>query len=112
MKSGVFALVLAALVTACGSARARTAPPQPAPVAWAGPAGRVSLDAGWQVKLVHGDRLGNFSGKAVSVPYSPNAKQITTLASYRGSIAWYKRTFSVAGGDYAINFASVNHRAS
>jgi beta-galactosidase/beta-glucuronidase len=108
MKPG-WLVVTALVLSACGGAHAsaRPATPQPAPMAWAGPSGRVSLDAGWRVKV---GRHGRY--RAVSVPYSPNARHITSLASYRGSIAWYRRSFTVAGGDYAIRFESVNHRAS
>jgi hypothetical protein len=89
-----------------------------APMAWSGPAGRQSLDRGWTVRLDPANRgvargypSGRFSGRAVELPYSPNARQIATLASYRGAVAWFERTVRVAGGDYALGFESVNHRA-
>src|SRR4051812_39743984 len=47
------------------------------------------------------------------VPFSPNARDIADMKSYRGSVARYRTTFSVAQpGSYAIAFESVNHRAT
>jgi Glycosyl hydrolases family 2, TIM barrel domain/Glycosyl hydrolases family 2, sugar binding domain len=68
----------------------------------------------------HGMRLGwptgTFAGRAVTVPYSPNAGHVRGVAgerSFAGSLAWYRTSFTVAAaGDYAIAFESVNHRAT
>src|SRR3954454_16579429 len=72
-----------------------------APMAFGGPTGRVALDSGWRV-----------GGHMVTVPYSPNAKRLSSMRSYRGSVARFSREFAVAGGDYAIRFESVQHRAT
>jgi hypothetical protein len=86
-------------------------------------AGERPLDGPW---IVRGDRAGrgvalgwpsgNFSGRTVTVPYSPNARHIRGAAgtrSFKGSVAWYRMTIHVArAGDYAVRFDSVNHRAT
>jgi beta-galactosidase/beta-glucuronidase len=47
----------------------------------------------------------------VAMPYSPNARRVMSMASYNGSVATYRTSFTVAAGDYAVRFESVNHRA-
>ena len=48
----------------------------------------------------------------MTVPYSPNAANVSSMASHRGSIAWFATDVTVgASGDYAIRFESVHHRA-
>jgi beta-galactosidase/beta-glucuronidase len=91
--------------------------------AYAGPDGRVALRGPW---VVRGDRAGRgaalgwarggFAGRRVDVPFSPNARSVTgprgTL-SFAGSVAWYRTSVAVRrAGSYAIDFESVNHRAS
>ena len=101
------------------SAAAPAAPAGPAPIAFGGPAGRFALAGTWIMRLDpagRGARLGYqrgcFAGRSVRVPFSPNARHVTSLESYRGSIAWYRTSFDVAtSGAYAIRFESVNHRA-
>ncbi|MDQ4041131.1 MAG: hypothetical protein M3141_05215, partial [Actinomycetota bacterium] len=95
-----------------------------APAISGGPAGRVALGEPWTVRTdrhghgaAKGWQAGAFAGGAdVAVPFSPNADKITGLAglrSFRGSIAWYRTTFSVpADGVYALRFESVNHRST
>jgi beta-galactosidase/beta-glucuronidase len=91
--------------------------------ATSGPGGTRTLDAGWVVRGdrdERGDALGwaggNFTGRSVSLPYSPNAAHVRGAAgerSFQGSVAWYRTTVEAArAGDYAIRFESVNHRAS
>jgi hypothetical protein len=70
------------------------------PMAFNGPTGRMPLRAGWHV-----------GGRTVTVPYSPNAHHLSSMTAYRGSVARFTKTFTVAGGDYAIRFESVQHRA-
>src|ERR1700754_2386842 len=82
-------LVLAALALAHG-----------VPVTAAGPSGRRALDGPWTVGAAR-----------VARPYSPNARRVMSMESYNGSVATYSTRFSVAAGDYAVRFESVNHRA-
>ncbi len=115
----VLAIVAVAALSACGGSRGAH-PAHVPPMAADGPAGRSSLDRGWHVQLDPAARgatlgypAGRFAGRSVNLPYSPNARQITTLASYRGSVAWFRTSVPVAAaGDYAIGFESVNHRAT
>jgi beta-glucuronidase len=86
-------------------------------------AGERPLNGPW---IIRGDRAGrgialgwptgNFSGRTVTVPYSPNARHVRGAAgtrSFDGSVAWYRTTIDVArDGDYAVRFDSVNHRAT
>ncbi|MCW2991885.1 MAG: hypothetical protein JWM73_2479 [Solirubrobacterales bacterium] len=96
-----------------------------APITRAGPVGRVALDGPW---VVRGDRAnagiarnfgaGHWSGRTVTVPFSPNANphRLTGkvgIANHEGSIAWFRTRFAVQhAGRYAIDFESVNHRAT
>ena len=93
------------------------------PTVQTGAAGRLALDGRWRVALDDGDegrdrgwQRGGFPGKAVTLPYVPNAGEITGAAgerSHEGSIAWYRTTVRVPRtGMYALRFESVNHRAS
>lgn len=88
----------------------------------AGPTGRLALRGPWRVvedPRNHGhDKgypAGDFRGKRVSLPYSPNAKTLTGTAgarSHDGSIAWYRTTFTAPqGGLHRLRFESVNHKA-
>jgi Glycosyl hydrolases family 2, TIM barrel domain/Glycosyl hydrolases family 2, sugar binding domain len=85
--------------------------------------GERTLSGPW---VVRGDRAGRgaalgwpsggFAGRWVTIPFSPNARHVRGAAgerSFRGSVAWYRKTFNVPStGDYAIAFQSVNHRAT
>src|SRR4051812_27664021 len=93
------------------------------PAAWGGPDGRSALDGPWiergdprDAGIHRGWQRGAFTGRAVQLPYSPNANAVRGLSgmrSFQGSVAWYRTTFDVArAGDYALRFESVNHRAS
>src|SRR3954447_4068211 len=95
------------------------------PFTFAGPAGRVQIDGPWVLRSDHhnsGIRLGwgngGFAGSTVSVPYatSANPHRLTGkrgIRMYEGTIAWYRTTFHVPrAGRYAIDFQSVNHRAT
>ncbi|HEX6026921.1 MAG TPA: glycoside hydrolase family 2 TIM barrel-domain containing protein [Solirubrobacter sp.] len=111
-------VLVAALVwaTPADEPRRTSAAARPAggpPMAFGGPTGRRALDGDWVVRLGRGGSPdGRFDGRTVRVPYSPNARNLTSLESYRGTIAWYRTTFTLAAsGDYAIRFESVNHRA-
>src|SRR3954452_17826763 len=73
-----------------------------APITVDGPTGRRALNGPWEVR-----------GHHVQVPYVPNARAVTDLRSYEGSVATYRTRFDLqAAGDYAIRFDSVNHRAT
>jgi hypothetical protein len=87
-----------------------------------GPGGRVALTR-WALRMdPHntGARLGwstgAFAGELVHTPYVPNAEPVTGRAgvlNYKGSIAWYRTSFTTpAAGTYALDFGSVNHRAT
>ena len=95
------------------------------PFTFAGPAGRVQIDGPWVLRSDHhnsGIRLGwgrgGFAGSTVTVPYatSANPHRLTGrrgIRMYEGTIAWYRTTFRVPrAGRYAIDFQSVNHRAT
>src|SRR4051812_14387499 len=95
------------------------------PLTYAGPAGRVQIDGPWVLRSDHrnsGIRLGwgdgGFAGSEVTVPYatSANPHRLTGqrgIRMYEGTIAWYRTTFRVPrAGTYAIDFQSVNHRAT
>ena len=97
------ACALGAATIALGSATpaARAAPADGVPVTHAGPTGRRALDTGWYVRLDPAGRgirsaairPAGSAGRPVRVPYSPNAGHVTdarALASYRGSIAWFR----------------------
>jgi beta-galactosidase/beta-glucuronidase len=98
-------------------------PEQALPLTFAGPDGRAVLRGGWTVRrdpaargADRGWQQGRFTGGRVSLPFSPNARQVTGAAgvrSFAGSVAWYERTVEVPrDGDYAIRFESVNHHAT
>ena len=95
------------------------------PVTHGGPGGRVALDGPWTLRgdranvgIAHGWGAGRFSGRTVTVPSVTNAdpSKLTGavgVARYEGSIAWYRTRFAVPrAGRYAIDFESVNHRAT
>jgi beta-galactosidase/beta-glucuronidase len=101
---------------------ARVDPAHP-PQAVGGPDGRSALDGEWVERRDAADRgealgwpRGTFSGRAVRVPYSPNAGTVrgdAGLRSHNGTVAWYRMRFTVpADGDYAVRFESVNHEAT
>ena len=111
--------VLAVVAGAVGEQRGGVSVLPPATAA----IGERPLDGPW---VVRGDRAGRgmalgwpsggFSGRTVTVPFSPNARHVLGAAgtrSFEGSVAWYRTTIDVArDGDYAIRFDSVNHRAT
>jgi hypothetical protein len=107
---------LAAEASGAGAAAAH------APMALGGPDGRVALDGVWTVRadragqgIARGWPRGRFSGSAVRVPHSPNARHVTGVRgarSYAGTVAWMRTAFTVVrGGDHALRFESVHHRA-
>ena len=59
---------------------------------------------------------GDWRGRAVAVPHSPNARAISGAAgrrAYAGSVGWYAREIDApVPGRYAIAFESAHHRAS
>jgi hypothetical protein len=90
---------------------------------YAGPGDRAQISGPWRFKkdpddtgLDKGYQAGDFSGGAlVSVPYVPDATQISGdkgLRTFQGSIGWYRTHIVVpTDGTYVIRFESVNHRA-
>jgi beta-galactosidase/beta-glucuronidase len=104
----ILMMVLAGALVAPAAALGPPRDVQPAggaPAAYGGPTGRRALDGEWTV------RLGG-TVRRVRVPFSPNARRLYSMASYRGSVARYRTSFTVAeAGHYAIRFESVNHRA-
>lgn len=95
------------------------------PFTYAGPAGRVQIDGPWVLRGDHGNvgiargwGNGDFAGRAVTVPFATNANphRLTGevgVRQYEGTIAWYRTRFAVPrAGRYAIDFQSVNHRAT
>jgi beta-glucuronidase len=89
-----------------------------------GPAGSGVVTLGrWRYRgdptdrgLARGWARGHFGGRAVRVPYSPNATAFRGAAgrrAYDGSVGWFARRFDApAAGLYAIRFESVHHRAT
>jgi hypothetical protein len=82
----------------------------------------AALDGRWVVRadprgrgIARGWPAGRFAGREVTVPHSPNARRVTGAASarsYAGDVAWFRTAFTVArGGDHALRFESVHHRA-
>ena len=75
------------------------------PTVHTGAAGRLALDGRWRVALDRSDegrdrgwQRGGFAGEAVTLPYVPNAREITGAAgerSHEGSIAWYRTVVRV-----------------
>lgn len=121
LPCALIALVALTAPTVTGSAV--PAPQQALPLAYTGPDGRSALQDGWTVRrdpgasgAERGWNRGGFKGGAVSLPFSPNARQVTGAAgvrSHEGSVAWYSRTLRVSrDGEYAVRFESVNHRAT
>lgn len=59
---------------------------------------------------------GDFGGRIVRVPYSPNAKAYrgeSGRRAYDGSVGWFARSFDApVDGLYAVRFESVHHRAT
>jgi Glycosyl hydrolases family 2, TIM barrel domain/Glycosyl hydrolases family 2, sugar binding domain len=110
--------VLALVAGATGEQRS----PAPAVPAASGPGGARLLDGPWIVRGDHAGRgaaldwrKGDFAGRTVKVPFSPNARHVRGVAgerSFAGSVAWYRTTVTLPrAGVYAIRFESVNHRA-
>jgi Glycosyl hydrolases family 2, TIM barrel domain/Glycosyl hydrolases family 2, sugar binding domain/Glycosyl hydrolases family 2 len=105
---------------------ATASPAQPgvgAPLEQGGPAGRVALTGPWTVRIdprsrgvASGFQAGAFRGRRVRAPFSPNATVFTGargMASFRGTVGWFRTTFSVpVDGPYVLRFESVNHRAT
>jgi beta-galactosidase/beta-glucuronidase len=111
--------VLGLVAGAIGEQRGPTSAVPPATAA----AGEKTLDGAWIVRGDHADKgialgwpSGGFTGRTVSVPFSPNARHVRGAAgtrSFEGSIAWYRTTIDAPhDGDYAIRFDSVNHLAT
>jgi hypothetical protein len=105
--------LLVAVVSASSLADSQPAP-QPAPVPLSGP---------WTVRIdpaargaARGFQAGAFRGRSVSIPYVANATGFTGhhgLVSFRGSVAWFRKRFSVPGdGPYVLRFESVHHKAT
>jgi hypothetical protein len=125
-RSGVLAACLAAAVAVLALVAGATGEqrrPAPALPAASGPGGTRPLDGPWIVRgdragrgMALGWRKGDFAGRTVKVPFSPNARHVRGLAgerSFAGSVAWYRTTVTLPrAGAYAIRFESVNHRAT
>ena len=108
----VSAILAFAIGAQAGGAPVPEAGPAPhAPVAETGAMGRRALDGPWTVRVIPGIRR-----ERVRLPYSPNAGAVSGAAgarSFAGAVASYRTTLLVAqGGDYAIRFESVHHRAT
>jgi hypothetical protein len=117
---GLLAAALINLVSA--SSAAPPVDPAHMPLVGEGPTDRVALNGAWVVARDPADQgeaqgwpAGNFPGQQVRVPYVVNATPITGpggVTNYKGSIAWFRTSFSVArAGVYALRFESVNYRA-
>jgi hypothetical protein len=73
-----------------------------------------SLSGPWTVGI--GQSANGAGAHTVQLPYVVNARGFTGrrgLVSYRGSVAWYRKRFTVAAsGPYVIRFESVHHKAT
>src|SRR5262245_56058297 len=91
----------------CGAGDARTAAWGDvgwSPAAFAGPTGRRALNGPWVV------RSGGETRREMA-PFAVDPSQLT-MPAFDGSTASFATNFAVPrGGDYAIRFESVNHRA-
>src|SRR4051794_6112484 len=94
---------LLAVVAASSLADSGSSPAPPAQVSLAGP---------WTVSV--GAAAARM--RTVQVPYVVNATGFTGrrgLVSYRGSVAWFRKRFSVpSAGTYVVRFESVHHKAT
>jgi Glycosyl hydrolases family 2, TIM barrel domain len=90
----------------------------------AGPAGSAVVTLSrWRYRADPRDRgraagfgRGRWRGRAVRVPYSPNARAFSGAAGRRahdGSIGWFATSFDApVAGTYAVRFESAHHRAT
>jgi hypothetical protein len=64
----------------------------------------------------HGWERGDWRGRPVAVPYSPNAGVVSGPAgqrAYDGSVGWFARRIEApVAGRYAVRFESAHHRAT
>lgn len=119
-------LALGALLlpAALPASLAPAAAPAGGVLTYGGPVGRVAIER-WVVRdditntgIARGWGRGGWSGREVAVPYSPNASPSGLRGrrgalNFAGAVTWYRASFSVpAAGRYAIDFQSVNHRAT
>ena len=83
-----------------------------------GPGGRVALLGPWTITRdgadhgsLKGWQAGVFQGSQVQLPFVPNAMPIVGrpgIKSYRGTVAWYRTSFTVpSDGVYALHFESI-----
>ena len=89
-----------------------------------GPAGSAIVPLrDWRYRADPGNRgrdrgwaRGRWAGRAVAVPYSPNARAFGGAAgrrAYNGSVGWFARAIEVpVAGRYALRFESAHHRAT
>ncbi|HWC25689.1 MAG TPA: glycoside hydrolase family 2 TIM barrel-domain containing protein, partial [Solirubrobacteraceae bacterium] len=89
-----------------------------------GPAGSAIVTLGrWRYRSDPDNRgrdngwaRGDFGGRIVRVPYSPNAKAYRGAAgrrAYDGSIGWFAKDVDApVAGVYAVRFESVHHKAT
>jgi hypothetical protein len=89
-----------------------------------GPAGSAIVTLrDWRYRADPGDRgrdrgwaRGRWRGRAVQVPYSPNAGAFGGAAgrrAYDGSVGWFAREIEVpVAGRYALRFESAHHKAA
>ena len=90
----------------------------------AGPAGSAIVTLGrWRYRADPDDRgrdrgwgRGDFGGRTVRVPYSPNATAYRGAGgrrAYAGAVGWFATEFTApAAGRYAVRFESAHHRAT
>jgi len=90
----------------------------------AGPAGSAIVTLReWRYRADPEDRgreggwdRGNWRGRPVPVPYSPNANAVSGAAgerAYDGSVGWFAREIEApVAGRYAVRFESAHHRAT
>ena len=89
-----------------------------------GPTGRYLLDGQWLFRLDQGVGLrqgfetqtGTAGWQAITVPNAWNATD-QSVASYRGTVAWYRKDFllpagAAGGSSWLVRFESVNYRAT
>jgi hypothetical protein len=109
MLRALLAVAAAGAVVAIATLAGSRAQPEAGPAANA-----VTLSGPWTVRVGH--EATGAGARSVHLPYVVNATGFTGrrgLASFRGSIAWYRKRFSVpSDGPYVVRFESVQHKAT
>jgi hypothetical protein len=115
------ALVLTGAAAVAAGGCGQTAAPHSSPPAVVTPARPVTL-VRWGYRadphdlgIGRGWSRGTFGARPVSVPQSADPGPLSGPAgrrAYAGSVAWYRRTIAVRGGQYVLRFGSAHYAAT